>query len=162
MLTAVLPEAARAQQGDATPPFTVQDSMASATSGDSVVVGGVLIRLRGIAAPVPGQICRNRYGRSYDCFATARAVLANLIEGRTVACRVEYTSSRGENIGRCGVGIDLSAAMVVRGWAFAMHGLTPNYARVETYAQTHRRGMWSGHVEKPWQWEARQRRDQSR
>jgi len=158
------PHRAQAQQagGAGGVPFTVEGMEAAATSGDAVVVDDLPVQLIGIAAPVPGQMCRNRYGRLYDCFATSRAVLANLVKDRRVVCRVVYVNSAGENIGHCSIGIDLSKAMVVRGWAFARRGLTHDYKRMETYAQMHRRGMWSGHVERPWQWQARQQRDQPR
>lgn len=150
-----------AQQRGGRAPFIVQGADATATSGDAIIVDNTPVRLIGIAAPLPGQTCRNRYGRLYDCFAVARAVLSNLMDGREVVCRVVYVTSAGENLGHCSVGIDLSQGMVVRGWAFARSGLTHDYARMESYAQARRRGMWSGHVEKPWQWEARQQRDRA-
>ncbi len=130
-------------------------------SGDELTVGGTLIRLEGIDAPEPGQMCRNRYGRPFDCDRIATRVLESLISGRTVTCRPVDTDRTGQLIGVCRVaGVDLGAAMVARGWAFAWRSLSHSYAAAEVYAQRRRFGLWAGQVEKPWQYRSRKLREQ--
>ncbi len=59
-------------------PETVQD-------GDTLMLNGDLVRLRGIDAPQAGQICRlNR--RAEDCGAEATLAMRRIIEGSFVMC----------------------------------------------------------------------------
>jgi endonuclease YncB( thermonuclease family) len=139
-------------------------------SGKAVVVEGDLlsvdakpIRLMGIDAPDPGQKCKTKYDKEFDCFAIAVAVLRNLVEDADVECVVGDKDRNGMNQGECKVrGVDLGSAMVSRGWAFAYRSLSGAYASSEAYAQTHRFGMWAGKVEKPWAWRSRQLREQAK
>lgn len=127
-----------------------------AVEGDLVTVNGRPVRLMGIDAPDPGQTCRNRHGRDYDCFANATAVLKALIEGADLDCTVADRDRNGQEYGECRArGIDLGRAMVLRGWAFAYRSLSPAYQQAEAYAMSRRLGLWSGVVEKPWQWRSR-------
>lgn len=136
---------------------------AIAVEGDMLSVNGQAVRLMGIDAPDPGQMCRNRRGSQFDCFAIATSVLRNLVEGADVECTVADKDRNGQNQGECRVrGIDLGGAMVARGWAFAYRSLSPAYASSEAYAQTHRFGLWAGLVEKPWAWRSRMLREQAK
>lgn len=136
---------------------------ATAIEGDMLMVDGKAVRLMGIDAPDPGQRCKNKYGSEYDCFAISTAVLRNLVENDDVECVVADKDRHGMNQGECKVrGVNLGAAMVARGWAFAYRSLTPAYASAEAYAQTNRFGMWAGKVEKPWAWRSRQLREQAK
>lgn len=134
-----------------------------ALEGDLLTVAGTAVRLMGVDAPDPGQMCKNRYGRELDCFTIARDVLASLIKGEEVECTLaDEDRSRGKQ-GECRVrGIDLGGAMVARGWAFQYWGLTSAYQRAESYAQSKRMGLWAGRVEKPWEWRSRQLREKAR
>ncbi len=130
-------------------------------TGDLISVGGTVVRLEGIAAPLQGQLCKNRYGREYDCFAIATAVLEALVADRTVNCRVTATDRNRNAVGVCSIaGVDLGAAMVARGWAFVYNPLTHRYGRSQSFAQARRIGMWAGRVEKPWQYRSRHLREQ--
>lgn len=136
---------------------------AIAVEGDLLTIGGRPIRLLGIDAPDVGETCQNRYGSVFDCFAIALGVLKALIEGGTVECTIAERDRNGQEAGECRVrGIDLGAAMVARGWAFAYRSLTPAYQANEAFAQSHRIGLWSGKVEKPWQWRSRRLRENVR
>lgn len=127
-----------------------------AVEGDLLTVNGRAVRLMGIDAPDPGQTCLNRIGQSYDCFANATAVLRGLIQGGEVECTVADRDRNGQDQGECRVrGVDLGRAMVLRGWAFAYRSLSPAYQEAEAYAVSRRLGLWSGKVEKPWQWRTR-------
>lgn len=132
-------------------------------SGDELTVNGQPIRLDGIAAPLPGQTCKNRYGREYDCYDIAIRVLTALVGERVVTCRIIAEDRTGQPVARCSVlGVDLGGAMVARGWAFAYRSLGHDYTAAEVSAQRRRRGMWAGQIEKPWQWRSRMQREQRR
>ncbi len=53
--------------------------------GDSLTIGGVKIRLRGIDAPEYAQMCE-RDGVDYACGRKSREALARLVAGRRVIC----------------------------------------------------------------------------
>lgn len=166
LLCLLVPTYAAAQKGG-TPkgqvlstPNTAVKGTAVAVEGDLLSVNGTAVRLMGIDAPDPGQKCKNRYGHELDCFRIATAVLANMVKDAEVECTVAEQDRTGEKKGECRVrGVDLGAAMVGRGWAFAYRSLSPVYAQMEAYAQSKRMGLWAGQVEKPSQWRSRQRRE---
>lgn len=136
---------------------------AEVLEGDRVSIGDRPIRLMGIDAPDPGQVCLNRYGSGFDCFAVSVGVLRALISGAEVECTMADRDRTGQEEGECRArGIDLGGAMVARGWAFAYRSLTPAYQQGEAFAMTRRLGLWSGRVEKPWQWRSRQLRQSAR
>ncbi|CAK0754418.1 TNase-like domain-containing protein [Azospirillaceae bacterium] len=136
---------------------------ATAKSGDVLIITNLPIRILGISAPVSGQKCQTRYGHLYDCFKIAKDVLQSLINTRVVHCTIKQSSKSSQKIGYCNVaGIDLGAAMVSRGWAFAYRGLTPDYSEAEAYAQSLKIGMWAGLVEKPWQYQSRTMRESTK
>ena len=133
---------------------------AIALAGDLLQVSGQRIRLHGIDAPDPGQTCRTRGGRVYDCAEEARTMLGLLVEGRRVTCEVEPPGRDGRRIGTCRIdGISIAGAMVLRGWAFAAERLAPDYVPLQSRAQARRAGMWGGRVEAPWLWRSRQLRE---
>lgn len=131
--------------------------------GDLLSLNGTPVRLMGIDAPDQGQKCKNRYGHELDCFRIATAVLASLVKDEEVSCTIAEKDRFGQRMGECRVrGVDLGAAMVSRGWAFSYSSLSPAYASGEAFAQSRRLGLWSGKVEKPWQWRSRQQREKAR
>ncbi|MGQ9371880.1 thermonuclease family protein [Azospirillum sp. ST 5-10] len=163
VLAAGVPPAAA--QGGGTPnyPNTRMTGEAVALEGDLLAVAGTPVRLMGIDAPDPGQTCQNRYGSSFDCFRIATAVLETMVKGNEVDCTVAERDRNGRLIGECRVrGVNLGAAMVSRGWAFAYRSLTSAYQKSEAYAQSKRLGLWSGRIEKPWQWRSRRLREEAR
>jgi endonuclease YncB( thermonuclease family) len=128
----------------------------SAMEGDVVNVKGTMIRLRGIDAPDPGQICRTMRGVEYDCFGAAKAQLQQMLDLGQVTCVAKEQDRNQHRIGVCRVlGKDLSAAMLVRGWAFASSRLSTDYGGLEARAQARKAGMWAGRVEAPWLWRTR-------
>jgi endonuclease YncB( thermonuclease family) len=128
----------------------------SAMEGDVVSVKGTMVRLRGIDAPDPGQICRTLRGVEYDCFSAARAQLQQMLDLGEVTCVAKEQDRNQHHIGVCRVlGKDLSAAMLVRGWAFAYRSLSTAYGGLEARAQARKAGMWAGRVEAPWLWRTR-------
>jgi endonuclease YncB( thermonuclease family) len=128
----------------------------SAMEGDVVSLNGTMIRLRGIDAPDPGQICRTMRGVEYDCFSAARSQLQQMLDLGQVTCLAKEQDHSQHRIGACRVlGKDLSAAMLVRGWAFANSRLSTDYGGLEARAQSRKAGMWAGRVEAPWLWRTR-------
>ena len=128
----------------------------SAMEGDVVSLKGTMIRLRGIDALDPGQICRTMRGIEYDCFGTAKAQLQQMLDLGEVTCLAKEQDRSEHRIGVCRVlGKDLSAAMLVRGWAFASRRLSTDYRGLEARAQARKAGMWAGRVEAPWLWRTR-------
>jgi len=135
---------------------TELSGMGSAMEGDVVSVKGTMVRLRGIDAPDPGQTCRTLRGVEYDCFGAARDQLQSMLDLGPVTCRAREHDRSQHRIGVCRVlGKDLSAAMLVRGWAFAYSSLSADYDGLEARAQARKAGMWAGRVEAPWLWRTR-------
>ena len=89
------------------------------TDGDSLKLGKIRIRLFGIDAPESKQICHHRR-EEWRCGWEATNALANIVGKHWVSC-IEKDIDRYERvIAVCKVGpIDLSAWMVVNGWALA-------------------------------------------
>jgi micrococcal nuclease len=83
--------------------------------GDTLVVGGVHVRLQGVAAPEvahPGQPQDEPGGPA------ARAFMQELVEDRTVVCTLTGERSRGRRVGTCMVdGRDIGAALIEAGLA---------------------------------------------
>ncbi|HYD29923.1 MAG TPA: thermonuclease family protein [Azospirillaceae bacterium] len=130
---------------------------ASALEGDALMINGSSVRLYGIDAPDPGQMCKTLRNKDYDCFQLATRELQAMVGESQVTCQMVETGGLKQQVGVCSVrGIDLAAAMVGRGWAFAYRRVSPKYATMEAFAQTRKRGMWGGRIEYPWLWRDRQ------
>lgn len=133
------------------------DGIAVVVEGDRLNVNGLPVRLYGIDAPEIGQTCLSRRGESYDCGATARAILERLIGTRPVQCQIYSVLANDEQVGSCAVGTqDLAATMVLAGWAFPQRALSSRYERLEARAQSARSGLWAGQAARPWIWRRRQ------
>lgn len=144
-------------------PNRVVQGEARAIEGDTLSINGTIVRLMGIDSPDRGQRCRNMRGRELDCFTVARRILESLLQGRNVECTIAERDRNRQFKGECRAdGVDLGGAMVARGWAFAYRALTPAYASSEAYAQRKGLGLWSGKVEKPWEWRSRRQRETAR
>lgn len=121
---------------------------ARVADGDSLVVGGVRVRLQGIDAPELAQICA-RAGGDYACGREARAHLARLVAGSAVSCESFGHDRYGRTLARCAAGAtELNRAMVEAGWAVA-YG---DYGETEAQARQAGRGLWAGSFERPQDW----------
>ncbi len=124
---------------------------AAVADGDSLVLDGMRVRLRGIDAPELAQICA-RGGVSYPCGREAKAALSRLVRVG-VACDGSEIDKYGRLLAYCRSGeTDVNAAMVRSGWAVA-YG---NYAAEETAARSGKTGLWAGAFERPKDWRAAQ------
>ena len=121
---------------------------ATVVDGDSLRVGGVMIRLKGVDAPELHQTCE-REGRPYRCGEEARRALAHLAERDGLSCEIEGKDRYDRSLARCAAaGVDLGSAMVEGGHAVA-YG---DYRREEAAARAARRGLWAGSFERPQEW----------
>jgi len=133
---------------------TVPDEIAGAgraVAGGVVEVAGLKIRLSGIEALEPGQVCRDAKGQGWRCGHRAERVLRSLVQRRRVTCRDLESAEADGFAGRCEAGgRDLASAMVTEGYAFATGGfLWRTYGREESAAQAAKRGIWQGEAERP-------------
>jgi len=125
---------------------------ATIITGDVLEVQGQRIRLTGIDAPEPGQICRLPH-KDYSCGRIAATALIDLTAGATVHCTLLRKADDGAFLGSCSAdGYDLSEGMAYTGWALALPGEGDLYRTVEEGARTARRGLWRGEFVKPWEW----------
>ena len=123
--------------------------------GDTLVIDGVNIRLAGLDAPERAQECEDAGGATYACGRAATDYLRFLIDERETTCRGHGLDRYGRMIGACRAnGVDLSEAMIRRGWAVAYLG---DLDAIEGVARERGIGMWAGSFERPNAWR-RQRR----
>lgn len=126
--------------------------------GDTIAHGGERLRLSGIDAPEMGQLCERSGGGGYHCGEQARAALGRILGGGALSCEVLDTDRYQRRVVRCvnAEGQDIAAAMVAAGWAMAYRRYSMDYVPQENEARAHRRGIWAGRVEPPWDWRQRQ------
>lgn len=129
---------------------------ARVADGDTVVIAGERVRLRGIDAPEIDQFCTDAGGAEHACGRLAARHLEALIAGQAVRCSGHDTDRYGRFLGVCTVPSrpddDLNAQMVDDGWAVSFG----SYRALEMRARADRRGLWAWSFERPADW----RRDQ--
>jgi endonuclease YncB( thermonuclease family) len=148
-LLAVVSVAARWLGLDRPPPQRAAWSgSARVIDGDSIVVDGSEVRLKGIDAPEGRQTCQ-RDGREWPCGEEARRTLQKLIGGKNVSCRADESDQHGRNLAVCIVeGRELNRELVRSGYALSY----PSYKSEEQQAKAEKRGLWSGEFERPREW----------
>ncbi|KQT47845.1 nuclease [Methylobacterium sp. Leaf456] len=120
-------------------------------NGDTLVVGGRVIGLYGVAAPGLKQTCLDGKAQSYSCGTVAAKALAAHLREATVTCRVRETDGYGRAVSVClRDKEDLSAWMAEKGLAMAdrRRGQAA-YVGAETLAWGKRLGLWAGSFEDP-------------
>ncbi len=107
--------------------------------GDTLRLGGQVVRLRGVEAPDRGDHCAG----GSDCGGAAASALARLVRGRRIECALTGHDSFGRPYAACDAnGADLSRAIVASGWARAKPG-APELADLELRARRQRNGLWA-------------------
>ncbi|MHC5230546.1 thermonuclease family protein [Brucella sp. LJL56] len=125
--------------------------------GDTVVLGKIHIRLKGIDAPEMQQQCV-RAGSAYDCGKEARNILRSRIGRSSIRCEAEGRDQYNRDLARCYLGeTDLNRWMVEQGWAVS-YG---DYRREERDARSNRRGIWAGQFEQPSLWRKEHRNEET-
>lgn len=141
---------------------------AQVVDGNSLAVGGRVVRLFGIDAPDEDQVC-HRQGTAWRCGQDAGWALAERLERHWVLCDTRATPASAAaaadptapdaDAAVCyldGRRIDVNAWMVEQGWALADRRANL-YVTQEDAAQRAGRGLWSGTFDPPWVWRERKR-----
>lgn len=119
--------------------------------GDSLELNGKAYRLYGIDAPDDGQICPDGWPAAYE----AEAYLGRLIEGKTVTCMPIGAPKKDETDAICRAdGVDVGAAMVTGGMAYAFVLYSARYITQEGAAASANRGVHGHKCLAPWEWRA--------
>jgi endonuclease YncB( thermonuclease family) len=124
--------------------------------GDTIMLGGVRVRLEGIDAPELDQSCGGGWLSSWPCGREAAAYLAHLMSGRDVNCRAKGHDAYGRVLGVCfAAGRDINADMVESGMAWAFRRYSQSYVAAEHEARARKLGIWRGRAEPAWSYRAR-------
>ncbi|MEM1300608.1 MAG: thermonuclease family protein [Pseudomonadota bacterium] len=118
--------------------------------GDTLEVGGQMVRLFGIDAPETRQTCTSFSGKSFACGTKATEALARLIGQSRVTCEGEERDSYDRLIGWCRAGgRDTNREMVRLGWAVAFRRYSDLYLAEELEAAKSGAGLWRGEFQRP-------------
>ncbi len=128
-------------------------------SAEMLMLNGDLLRLRGIDAPEPGQICRLG-ARVQDCSEEAQRALRRMVEGAYIMCALERPrdardSTRLERIATCnavrtgGEEFNIARRMVEEGYAVGVDGA---YVREGAEATARARGLSAWCTVRPDAW----------
>ncbi|MGJ3262007.1 MAG: thermonuclease family protein [Salinarimonas sp.] len=137
----------------------IHRGVARVIDGDTISLGpDRRIRLFGIDAPEGDQACTDARGRLYDCGDAATERLAELAQGRVVACEERDRDQYERIVAICRVGgRDLNETLVAEGLAFAYREFSDRYVPQERAARRDRRGVFAGVALAPWEHRAAQR-----
>lgn len=145
--------------------------------GDTIVINEVRIRLEGIDAPESTQACGksptpvvplmpfgqpnmlgkpDRAADPWACGTEATRYLARLVGQTEVRCDDLGPDKYSRTLGRCFVGaINLNAAMVRAGYAWAYVKYSRDYVALEAEARADRIGIWQGDAMPAWDYRKR-------
>ena len=122
--------------------------IADVRSANEVALNGTVVRLFGLAAPVPDARCDLSDGR-YRCGVVAWAELVKLADGRDLSCDVESRTGDGLPVVTCYLGErDINEALVRSGWAEARADVE-RYQVDQAEARRARRGLWAERIRPP-------------
>lgn len=120
------------------------------TDGDTLKLGGTAYRLHGIDAPELAQTCGD-----WPAGRLSASALQRLIAGRSVTCEDLGRDRYKRTIARCRAGgVDLGAAMVRQGWAWAFVRYSSDYVDQEKRARADRLGVHAHGCLPAWEWRA--------
>ena len=142
-------------------PFKASDPVngrAWAMGGDTLRIGQQTIRLEGVEAPEPDQLCVRSNSRRWRCGEAAQSALSRMVAGRQVRCEPAGKDGAGIMRATCTAGrTNISAALVEGGHVLADSGLMASYRSEQAAAQKAKAGIWSGPgtPERPAEWRAR-------
>ncbi len=132
--------------------LTLSVAAQTVVDSDSIELDGRTFRLYGIDAPDDGQICSDGWPAAYE----AEAYLADLVEGKTVTCMPVGLPQKSRMHAICRAdGVDLGAAMVTGGMAYAFVPYSVRYITQEEAAVSASRGVHGHKCLAPWEWRAR-------
>lgn len=136
----------------------VWTGIASVVDGDTIDLetgaGRLRVRLHAVDAPEDGQTCHSAAGEPYPCGDHARAVLSQLLDGKSVTCvQTQRPDRYKRQVARCAddaTKLDVAEIMVRNGMALAFRRYGEDYITAETLARAEKRGMWQGVFTPPW------------
>ena len=144
-----LPLSGRGQEGL---PLPAPRGFLRVIDGNTMFVRGMSIRLFGIDAPEQRQECGYR-GGNWNCGRLAARALARRIGKGVVRCVEKWKDRHGRSVAVCFAGeVNLNAWMVSEGWALADPEFAEDFAKLETSAAEHGKGIWRGDFVNPWDW----------
>ena len=133
--------------GDAThlvdAPTFLSSANARVIEGDTLMIGTIRVRLRGINAPEPDAICKDAVGADYACGLDSMKALRQHIANRTVRCRPHGQDAWSRIVATCFAGgRDIADYLVRHGRAFAYgrHGYA--YLEAQDHAGRMGAGLW--------------------
>ncbi len=130
--------------------FAAPVSAQTAVDGDTIKIDGTTFRLLGIDAPESKQRCGD-----YAAGVIAAGALVDLMHGKTVTCERRSTDRYGRTVALCRAdGIDLGAAMVQLGMAWAFVRYSRDYVDLEAAARSQRLGVHGHDCQPAWAWRA--------
>jgi len=149
--------------------------IANAIDGNTLFMLGTEIKMFGIDAMQPDQICQNAAGEDYPCGRLATQALQALVQERTIVCLPLFALAEHRVVGTCRIisddrptptrpedfltgdqPNDLSRLQVLNGHALGV-GIGGDLLEAEqNQAQAQRKGIWQGSFTPPWLWRARQ------
>lgn len=125
--------------------------LAHAIDGDTLLVGGIRVRLEGIDTPESQQTCTTATGTIWNCGIEAQKLLTRLIAHQTVSCEERGLDAYKRVLGVCHTGaVELNAELVRQGLAFAFVRYSQSYVGLEATARAARIGIWAGTAQAPW------------
>ena len=109
---------------------------------ETIVVGGQMIRLFGIAPPGRGSICLNNRRQQVSCWEESAWVLGQMLQGREWYCEGNFLDAAGRLLGMCSSGdLLINEFLVSHGWCRA-NGRHHGFMLLEMNARRQRLGMW--------------------
>jgi len=124
--------------------------------GDTFVIGETTIRLADIDAPELAQRCEGGPKALRHCGDYVASLLANRIRGERVRCKVQAIDDYDRRLALCEhAGEDLSAWLVVEGWALAYRRYSTSLVELEEQARDAGKGIWATRFEAPWDYRAK-------
>ena len=148
-------------------------AVANAIDGETLFVGGTELKLFGIDAVEPDQVCQDAGGADYACGRNATQALQSLVQRNLVVCLPLFAISDSRLVGSCELSTsargefepvspiefmeefgpdNLSRLMVAEGHAVAI-GIGNRFLVAEqNEAQTLRKGIWQGSFQPPSNW----------
>jgi endonuclease YncB( thermonuclease family) len=123
--------------------------------GDTLELNSVIYRIEGIDAPEFAQRCESSTGTTWPCGESATDALINLVANANVECSGRNMDDYGRIIATCYAnGIDVGAALVQSGLAWAFVRFSDTYTSQETYARSQQLGIWQVPNTPPWEFRA--------
>lgn len=139
--------------------FSAEVVAQTVTDGDTIKLDGTSYRIWGIDAAENKQLCPD----GWPAGRAATTYMRELMHGHTIACERKTTDRYGRTVALCRAdGVDLGAAMVRAGHAWAFIRYSKDYVDQEQQARAERLGVHAHGCRPAWEWRLEQRAPVSR